>query len=236
MDKLYLDERTINTDNLRDKNSGIFREGDFKILGDSKLKELKCIHDWIFNDLKGIDNPSAFYMNPLADLTCRNIEVDNLINTIIDVQPKEGGGSGSQSKESIVENMIISYKARYESQGFDIEKCFKELNNKGGMFNEKDSANKGDGLTFPLNVFYKFEIERYQNIVVIMKRTLDDIRSAIAGEIIMTEDLNEAINALSVGRIPFTWLYNAAGEEISWLRSSIVSWYKQYEDRFIELD
>lgn len=60
-----------------------------------------------------------------------------------------------------------------------------------------------------------------------MKRTLDDIKSAINGEIIMTETLNEAINSLSVGRIPHSWLYNAASEEISWLRASIVSWYKQ---------
>jgi len=50
----------LNLDNVRDKSLGSFKEGDFKILGDSKLKELKCIHDWIFNDLKGIDNPSAF--------------------------------------------------------------------------------------------------------------------------------------------------------------------------------
>jgi len=141
-------------------------------------------------------------MNPLADLSCRNIEVINLINTIIDVQPKEGGGSGGASKESIVQTMVESYKARYDSFGFDREKCEKELNNKGGMFSDKDSASKGDGLTFPLNVFYKFEILRYQDIVEIMKRTLDDIKSAILGEIIMTENLNEAINALSVGRIP----------------------------------
>jgi len=53
-----------------------------------------------------------------------------------------------------------------------------------------------DGLLFPLNVFFKFEIERFINIVSIMKRTLDDIRSAIKGEIIMTADLSEAINAI----------------------------------------
>lgn len=69
-----------------------------------------------------------------------------------------------------------------------------------------------------------------------MKRTLDEIRAAIKGEIIMTADLNEAINAIFNNRIPHTWLYNPAGEEISWLSASIASWYKQYEDRFTELD
>lgn len=82
----------------------------------------------------------------------------------------------------------------------------------------------GDGLTFPLNVFFKFEIYRFQNVVEIMKGTLDDIRSAIKGEIIMTADLSEAINAIYNNRIPKTWLFNLASEEISWMCSSIISW------------
>jgi len=98
------------------------------------------------------------------------------------------------------------------------------LKKKAPMYMEKAGM---DGLLFPLNVFFKFEIERFINILSIMKRTLDDIRSAIKGEIIMTADLSEAINAIYNNRIPFTWLYNAAGEEISWLSSTIMSWYKQ---------
>lgn len=46
-------------------------------------------------------------MNPLADLNCRIIEVQNMIDTILNVQPKEGGGGGGQSKESVVENLIV---------------------------------------------------------------------------------------------------------------------------------
>jgi len=90
----------------------VFRDGFFKILRDKNLKELKCIHDWILGDLKGIDNPSAFYMNPLADISCRILEVSNLIDTIINVQPKEGGGGGGASKESIVEGMVGDFKRK----------------------------------------------------------------------------------------------------------------------------
>jgi len=57
-----------------------------------------------------------------------------------------------------------------------------------------------------------------------MKKTLDDIKSAIKGEIIMTPDLDEAINAIFDNRIPHTWLFNAANEEISWLKSTIMTW------------
>jgi len=70
-----------------------------------------------------------------------------------------------------------------------------KLVKKGGMFSEKDGS-RSDGLTFPLNVFFKFELLRFQDIVSIMKQTLDNIRAAIKGEIIMTAELSEAINAM----------------------------------------
>lgn len=69
-----------------------------------------------------------------------------------------------------------------------------------------------------------------------MRTTLDNIRAAIKGEIIMTADLSEAVSAIFNNKIPQTWLFNAAGEEISWMMASIANWFKQYEERWTELD
>lgn len=69
-----------------------------------------------------------------------------------------------------------------------------------------------------------------------MRKTLNNIRAAIKGEIIMTADLSEAIGAIYNNKIPQSWLFNAAGEEISWMMASMGSWYKQYEERWQELD
>lgn len=69
-----------------------------------------------------------------------------------------------------------------------------------------------------------------------MRNTLDNVRAAIKGEIIMTADLAEAIQAMFNNKIPQSWLFNAAGEEISWMMGSIATWYKQYEERWTELD
>lgn len=164
-------------------------------MDEKKLMDIGRIHAQIKNELEDIDNPRAFYMNPLADLNCRLIEVDNLINAIINVQPKEGGSSGGSSKESVVESLILQQKTKYDSIGFDLKVAESKLVKKGGMFSEKDGS-RSDGLTFPLNVFFKFELLRFQDIVSIMKQTLDNIRAAIKGEIIMTAELSEAINAM----------------------------------------
>jgi hypothetical protein len=93
------------------KERGQFKDGQYKILGDSKLKELKCIHDWILDELNRVenpDNPTAFYMNPLSDFNCRLIEVDGLINTMINVQPKESGGAASASPEAVVDGLVTT--------------------------------------------------------------------------------------------------------------------------------
>jgi len=60
-----------------------------------------------------------------------------------------------------------------------------------------------------------------------MRVTLDSMRAAIKGEIIMTADLAEAIQAIYNNKVPQAWLFNAAGEEISWMMGSIATWYKQ---------
>jgi len=51
-----MDERPYNREKAQ------FKDGQYKALGDSKLKELKCIHDWILDELNRVENPD----NPTA--------------------------------------------------------------------------------------------------------------------------------------------------------------------------
>lgn len=136
-----MDERPFN------KERGQFKDGQYKILGDSKLKELKCIHDWILDELNRVenpDNPTAFYMNPLSDFNCRLIEVDGLIGTMINVQPKESGGSASASPEQVVDSLVVTYKAQYDKYEIDMIWAEEKLQKKGNMFD--DTMGRGKGL------------------------------------------------------------------------------------------
>ena len=51
-------------------------------------------------------------MNPLSDFNCRLIEVDGLIETMINVQPKETGGAVTASPEQVVDGLVVTYKAQ----------------------------------------------------------------------------------------------------------------------------
>lgn len=52
------------------------------------------------------DNPLIFGLNPNADLTFRLKESVEMINTLVDTQPKEASGSGGMSREDEVKNKL----------------------------------------------------------------------------------------------------------------------------------
>lgn len=58
----------------------------------------------------------------------------------------------------------------------------------------------------PLNVFLEQELYRIQKVLSVVKTTLKDLDYAIAGTIIMTENLQDALDAIYDARVPKAWL------------------------------
>jgi dynein heavy chain len=52
------------------------------------------------------DNPLIFGLNPNADLTYRLKESTEMINTLVDTQPKEAAGAGGKSREEEVKDKL----------------------------------------------------------------------------------------------------------------------------------
>ena len=58
------------------------------------------------NEMPSADNPPIFGLHSNADLTCSLKDSISMINTMLDTQPKDGGGSGGKSKEEEVRDKI----------------------------------------------------------------------------------------------------------------------------------
>lgn len=58
------------------------------------------------SEMPGSDNPPIFGLHPNADLTCSLKDSLNMINTMLDTQPKDSGGGGGKSKEEEVRDKI----------------------------------------------------------------------------------------------------------------------------------
>jgi dynein heavy chain len=85
--------------------------------------------------------------------------------------------------------------------------------------------------TIPLNIFLSQELQRMQGMLNIVKTTLNNIVQAIQGNIIMSPQIVDAINAVGEMRVPTTWLVDPSGAEISWLSPNLGAWIKSMIDR-----
>ena len=61
------------------------------------------------------------------------------------------------------------------------------------------------GLDNPLVIFLRQELDRMQKVIAAVRSTLQDLKLAIDGTIIMSERLRDALDCMFDSRIPEAW-------------------------------
>lgn len=137
-----------------------------------------------------------------------------VIDTIIDTMPKSGGGGGGESREDKVDRF-----------------CQDRLEKVPPMFDvwETKDRLKKLGEREPLTVHLKQEIDRLNVVINLTMKTLKNLRLAIAGTIILSPDLVDALDSLYDGRVPGKW--TAA----SWESSGMGTWFTGLIMRYEQL-
>lgn len=92
------------------------------------------------------------------------------------------------------------------------------------------------GTAVPLNIFLDQEINRMQKVFSIVRATLYDVRDAIDGQIIMTSEILDSINAIFDARVPYRWVYDPTGAEISWVIPTLAKWFNDLIERNKQLN
>jgi dynein heavy chain len=159
-----------------------------------------------------IDSPEILGLHPNADLTFRFKEVTQLLETILETQPKQSGAAeGGKTREEIVS-----------------EKCLELLETIPTDYIEDEYEERIvalGGFSVPLNIFLYQEVQRLQTAIAKVRSTLKIVLQAINGEVVVTSEIMESINAMFDARVPKSWLYNPAGDELSWLSPGLGAWY-----------
>ena len=70
-----------------------------------------------------------------------------------------------------------------------------------------------------------------QKVIGLVRKVFINTIEAINGNIIMTPDILDAINAIFDARVPASWLYDPSGAEISWLLPSLGLWFSSLLER-----
>jgi dynein heavy chain len=165
---------------------------------------IQSYRDYIHNLPSG-DKPELFGQHPNADIASQIRESDNILDTLFSLQPQISI-AGSMSKEDKVLGIALDLSKRVPEL-LDYETTYNNL--------------KGD--MSPFNVVLLQEIKRYNNLLTIMKNSLENMEKGIKGIVVMTADLEETFNSIFEGKVPKTWnsTYSSLKPLAAWIRDLV---------------
>ncbi|NXF16037.1 DYH8 protein, partial [Rhodinocichla rosea] len=158
--------------------------------------------------LPAMDTPEVFGLHPNADITYQRNTSADVLDTITNIQPKESGGGSGETRESVVyrlaEDMLEKLPPDY----------VKARLVKMGALNS-------------MNIFLRQEIDRMQRVITVVRTSLNDLKLAIDGTIVMSEA--NALDNMYDARIPQVW------RRVSWESSTLGFWFTELLERNAQL-
>nr|XP_018671052.1 dynein heavy chain 5, axonemal isoform X3 [Ciona intestinalis] len=156
------------------------------------------------------DTPEVFGLHPNADITYQTNSAKEVLDTILNIQPKDSSSGTGETREDIAYNMAEDMLEKLPKNyvPYEVKERLKIL-----------------GALQPMNIFLRQEIDRMQRVINIVRSTLLDLKLAIEGTIIMSENLRDALDCMYDARIPALWL------KVSWPSSTLGFWFTELLDR-----
>lgn len=166
-----------------------------------------------FEDFPTNDPPQLFGLHPNANITYQTNTCQDILDTIISIQPKDAAVGSGETRESAVSQqatyMLDKLPPMYDY--FEVRKRMELM----GRLN-------------PLNIFLRQEIDRMQKVLIMVRSTLFDLLLAIEGTIIMNDELQDALNKIYDARIPQIWI------RPSWTSSTLGFWFTELVERNVQ--
>ncbi|XP_074403149.1 dynein axonemal heavy chain 5 isoform X5 [Zonotrichia albicollis] len=156
------------------------------------------------------DTPEVFGLHPNADITYQTNLANETFSTIVSIQPKDSSTRGGETREAVVQRLADEM----------LEKLPPDYNP-----HEVKAQLQKMGAFQPMNIFLRQEIDRMQLVICRVRATLTDLKLAIDGTIIMSEELQDALDNIYDTRIPKLWF------RISWESSTLGFWFTELFER-----
>ncbi|XP_060619679.2 dynein axonemal heavy chain 6 isoform X2 [Anolis sagrei] len=157
---------------------------------------LQDFKDYIEN-LPLIDDPEIFGMHENANLSFQRKETNTLINTILDVQPRSTTQGTGKSNDEIVEELATSILAKIPEK-LDMDTASETLF-------VKDDKGRVDSLTTVLGQ----EVDRFNNLLSLLRTSLKTLNKAIAGFVVMSEEMERVYQSFLNNQVPELWANKA---------------------------
>ncbi|KYK63964.1 putative dynein heavy chain 2 [Toxoplasma gondii TgCatPRC2] len=133
-------------------------------------------------------NPEAFGLHENANINFAQIEGMNLLNSILSMAPRSSGGGG-KTREQVVEETASQILEKLVDD-FNIEEIQKKYPTR---YEES------------MNTVLTQDAIRYNGLLRVMKKSIVQLRMALKGRIVMTEELDKVADALFDNQVPKLW-------------------------------
>jgi len=133
------------------------------------------------------DKPDVFGLHYNADISFANNETFFLLNTLLMLQPRSGGGG--ISREDVVEELANEILSQLPDT-FDMEAL---INKYPVIYDES------------MNTVLQQEAERFNKLLKTMKVSLQQLLKAIKGLVVMSDALDTMFNSLFDNQVPDNW-------------------------------
>jgi len=140
-----------------------------------------------------VDTPLAFGLHPNAEIDFRTQQSESLFLTLQELQPRDGiSGEGGESPQHVAESVQTDILDRFGDKRFDIEDIIRNIEDQGPY----------------QNVFLQ-ECERMNSLLNEVSRSLNELALGFAGELTMSESMEDLMQALFMDRVPSAWTSRA---------------------------
>ena len=192
------DRRCLNTILESFLNPAIIEEGySYTSSGIYKLptdgSNVESIIEYVQN-LPDVDSPEIFGMNENANIACLADESSYLIETVLSIQNKTSiGSSSAQENDKFVDNIASK-----------INEELPLILTKEGSSKELFKISK-QGLFTSLTIYLLQEMERFNKLIEVVAKTIEELRAAIKGLAVMSDELDKMYNCILMNKVPDKW-------------------------------
>ena len=161
------------------------------------------------------DTPIAFGLHPNAEIDFRTQQSNTMFQTLLELQPREvANGDGVVTPQQIAETIANDILERFGEKVFDIDDLVRSLDEQGPY----------------QNVFLQ-EMDVMNVLLTEVKRSIKELQLGFAGELTMSDGMENLMKSLYMDRVPDTW------SKKSWPSTrSLASWTSNFSDRLVQLE
>lgn len=161
------------------------------------------------------DTPIAFGLHPNAEIEYRTQQSNEVFNMLLELQPRGVSSSGEGiSPQQLAEGVANDLLEKFSEKIFDVEDLVRNLDEQGPY----------------QNVFIQ-EMDIMNVLLAEVKRSIEELQLGFAGELTMSDAMENLMTSLYMDRVPVTW------SKLAWpSKRGLSSWVRNFLDRLNQLE